>query len=313
MTAADTAPAVTILLGLYNGAEYLREQLDSFAGQSHRNWGLIVSDDGSTDAGPQIVSDFAAAHPGRTIRVIEGPRMGFARNFLHLLRQVGPEADYAALSDQDDAWLEEKLARGIAALAAVPDGVPALYGGRTWICDAALTPLRPSPLFTRPPGFRNALVQSIAGGNTMILNRAALEIVQAAAAEARRIVAHDWWLYQIVSGAGGQVIYDPQPLVLYRQHGENQIGANDTWRASLYRIGMVFKGRFRTWNRVNLVALRASEHRLTPENRALLDQVRQVRRLPLWRKLGRFRRLGLYRQSRRGNAALWLAVILGRF
>ena len=303
---------VTLLLALHNGAPFLKEQLDSFSAQTHQNWSLIVSDDGSHDKGPDIVRQFASSHPKREISLLDGPKMGFARNFLRLLQQVDPSVPFAGFSDQDDVWLPNKLEQGLVELSKVPENQPAMYTSRTMICDDGLTPLRPSPLFRRPPGFRNALVQNMAAGNTIILNRTALDLLQDAAKDTRRIVAHDWWVYQMVSGAGGVVIYDPTPRVLYRQHSSNQIGANDSVRAVWHRIRLLLTGRFSTWNRVNIIALTASAHRLTPENRALLRSFRAIRRQGLFSRLLNFRKLRLYRQSIRSNATLWLAVLIRR-
>lgn len=303
---------VAILLGLYNGAARLEEQLDSYVAQSHADWTLIVSDDGSTDRSQDLVAAFAARHPDHKVLRREGPKMGFALNFVSLLRAAGPEAPFAALSDQDDVWLPDKLARAVAALDTLPPGRPGLYCSRSLICNADLQQRRPSRPLTRPPGFCNALVQNIAAGNTMVLNRAALDLVQAAAAEIREIVAHDWWVYQLVTGAGGTVLHDQEPSLLYRQHGHNLIGANDTTLASLFRLKLVFEGRFRDWNSVNIAALQSSAHRLTAENRQRLARFARARRRPVLARLNDLRRAGVYRQTRRGNFALWLAALMGK-
>ena len=302
---------VAVLMGLFNGAANLQDQLISIARQTHGNWSLIVSDDGSTDCGPQLVRTFAEQTAQR-VTPIDGPRRGFAQNFLHLLTAAGPVVPYAALSDQDDVWLPDKLDRALAMLRMVPSGRPALYAGRTVICDAKLRPLRLSPLFELPPGFLNALVQCIGGGNTMVLNRAALDLVQQTARHAVGIVSHDWWIYQIVSGSGGHVIYDAKPMVLYRQHGSNIIGANDSPLAGAKRVALVFSGRFRGWNTANIAALDASSHWLTPESRQILAKFRETRRGTPFSRLQALQRSGVYRQSKRGNLALSLGTLLGK-
>lgn len=295
-----------------NGARFLATQLASIAAQSGCRIRLIVSDDGSTDRGPQLVQAFATRHPQIPVTLIKGPARGFAQNFLYLLRAAGPKTPYAALCDQDDYWLPDRLARALRLLADAPEDMPTLYGARTLVCDADLTPRRPSPLHGRAPSFRNALVQSIAGGNTMVLNRAALDLAQAASGEAGEVVSHDWWLYQIVSGAGGQVIYDHEPAILYRQHAHNMVGANNSIRGGLIRMGAVMAGRFARWNTVNIETLTASAHRFTPENRAALEGFAALRRAPLPRRLWLMARLRLYRQTLKGNLGLWLAAVLGR-
>ncbi|ACM04409.1 glycosyltransferase [Cereibacter sphaeroides] len=305
-------PRIALLLATYNGAANLEAQLESFAAQTLRPTWLVVSDDGSTDATRALLAAFAARHPWLALRLVEGPCRGSAQNFLHLLGQVPPEADMAALSDQDDVWLPGKLARGAAAMADLPADLPVLYGGSSWICDAELGNRRPYPLPARPPGFRHALVQNIAGGNTMMLNRGAIALLAAASREPERIVVHDWWIYQIVSGAGGRVIFDPVPLLLYRQHGGNLIGANDGFRAKYRRLRMLLSGGFRQWNAINIRALSASAHRFTPENRRLLAEFEALRRAGPWGRLRQLKRIGLYRQGLPGRLSLWLAAVLGR-
>ncbi|MHC0052256.1 glycosyltransferase family 2 protein [Actibacterium sp. D379-3] len=304
-------PEVTILLATHNGADLLGPQLDSFLAQTHRRWRLIASDDGSTDGTPDLLTSFAKQNPDRDITLCRGPCRGFARNFMHLFAKAGVEAAFAALSDQDDVWLPGKLDRAIAALQALPADRPALYCGRTWICDKALTPQGRSPLFRRPPCFENALVQNIGGGNTMVLNRAALALARAASAEAGAVVSHDWWLYQLVTGVGGHVVYDPEPMVLYRQHRRNLIGANRSCMARARRAVMLFQGRFRQWNDVNIRALAASAHRFTPENRALLATFARTRSQHLPDRIRLLRHAGLHRQTVGGDASLWCATTLG--
>ncbi len=313
---AGAAPArlggVTILMATCNGAANLQAQLDSFLVQTRRPGQVIVSDDGSRDGTVAILERFAAAHPGLRMRIMAGPGRGAAANFLHLLRSLPADCGPVAFADQDDVWLPDKLARGLRALGHVAPDRPALVGGRSYVCDAGLSRRRLSRLPTRAPSFRHALVQNFAGGNTMMLNAAAARLLREAAPEAGRIVMHDWWAYQIVSGAGGQVIFDRAPLVLYRQHGGNQIGANAGLPAALRRLGWLLKGRFRRWNAINLRALQASAHRLTPENRAVLGDFALMQRAGLIRRLSILRRLGLFRAGVSGRLSLWMAVLLGR-
>ena len=304
--------AVAVLMATCNGAEYLRAQLESLAAQSLPPRWLVVSDDRSTDGTRAILAEFAARNPAIALHLLDGPGRGAAANFLSLLRQVPAEAELVAIADQDDVWLPGKLARGADMLAAAGRGRPALLGTRTLVCDARLQGRRPSPRWNRPFGIRHALVQSVAGGNTMMLNRAAVSLAAAAAAEARQVVMHDWWLYQIVSGAGGQVLFDAEPQVLYRQHGANQIGANDGFRARVRRLLALVRGDFRHWNTVNLRALGASLHRLTPENRAVLADFARLQQAGAARRLTGLHRLGLYRQGKGGTASLWLAALIGR-
>ena len=296
-------------MGCHDGARFLPEQLASIAAQSHRSWRLFASDDGSTDATRAILEDFSAAHPGQ-VEIRRGPCAGFAANYLALAGDPGIRAGFYAFADQDDVWQPDRLARGVARLADVPAATPGLYGGRTVLIDAAGRETGRSPRFRTAPGFGNALVQSIAGGNTMLFNQAAKELLERA--RPATVVAHDWWIYLLVSGAGGRVIYDPEPTVRYRQHAANAIGDNQGWAARLRRMRMLAGGKLAEYSDVNLAALERAWPLLTPEAQAQVARLRRGRRQPFLGRLACAPRLGLYRQTRGGTFTLWLALVAGR-
>ena len=197
------------------------------------------------------------------------------------------------------------MTRGIARLAILDPAVPALIGGRTRLIDVTGQPCGLSPAFRAPPGFANALVQSIAGGNTMLFNHAAKRLFEATADVA--VVAHDWWAYQLVSGAGGTVIYDPEPAVAYRQHPGNLIGGNQGIRAKAMRLRQLLAGRLAEYNDVSLAALEQAWPLLTPEARDKIALLGRVRKSGLLARLMLLRRLALYRQTRAGTVSLWFA------
>ena len=300
---------VTILLATYNGAALLKPQLTSFIGQTHDDWSLLVSDDGSTDGTRTIIQEFAKAHPSRRITLIRGPERGSAQNFLSLLRAAG-RAPFVAFADQDDLWLKHKLSRAVSLIGR--EDRPTIYGSRTIIADQNLAPQRLSLLFKRPPSFRNALVQNIAGGNTLVLNRAALERLQPASRTAKRIVAHDWWSYQMVTGMGGSMIYDATPGLLYRQHSKNQIGANDTVQAMAARMQRLVDGRFSSWLDAHFEALNGARPWLTPDAIETLEACASLRSPSLIGRIRALRQSGICRQTCKGSAALVLAAACGR-
>ncbi len=314
-----TRAHVAILMASRDGASFIDAQIASIAAQTHRDWRLWVSDDGSRDGTLARLAGWARElGPGR-MRVLRGPGGGATANFLSLLARAGTGADFAALADQDDVWFPDKIARAIARLGAV-DGpgaadAPALYGARTLVTDARLAPRGLSPGFARPPGFRNALVQSLAGGNTMVLNRAGHDLVRHAAAAAAAAGAepagHDWWLYQLIAGAGGRVVFDRDPVLHYRQHGGNAVGSNRGIAARALRIRAALGGRYARWNAQNIAALECAA-RLTDAARADLDAFRALRGLSGIAAIRALRRAGFYRQTAAGTLSLWLAAALGK-
>jgi len=299
---------VAILMGTYQGALFLPEQLDSIRRQTYSNWSLWVSDDGSTDETLDIVRSFGESVPS-PVHILNGPRRGFIRNFLTLVCNPSVNAAYVAFSDQDDVWHSDKLERALAWLRQQSNDIPALYCSRTRTVDERGLSIGKSPLFTRPPSFLNALVQSIGGGNTMVMNRAARALLVAGAADAD-IPSHDWWAYLLVSGAGGRVRYDPNPTIDYRQHDSNLVGSNTGWRAKVRRARMLTESRFRKWNSQHSEALRRVEHLLTNENRSRLEEFRQIRVRALPIRLWMLYRSGLHRQTFLGNVSLWVAAVL---
>lgn len=307
---------VVILLALYNGAIHLSEQLDSFLAQSQPDWALLVGDDGSTDSGPQIVEQYASQAKAGQITVTEGPRRGAAANFLSLLALVPADQPYTCFSDQDDVWLPHKLSRAISRIEAAAIEGPVCYFSRTLICREDLSNLRPSRPQFRPLGFRNALVQNVVAGNTIMLNTAALTVLQAAYADidgTENVLLHDWWVYQILSGVGATFISDEEPGLLYRQHSGNQIGANDGLRAQIMRLGMLMQGTYAAWNEQNLATIRPALHRFTLENQQVFhafERARQANRW--WKRVSGLRASQVYRQGWLLHLALYFAALTKR-
>lgn len=305
------AGSVAVLLCSYNGERYLKEQLDSIFSQSHGNFRVYVSDDGSKDSTQELLDKYGDEFRSRHVDRFAGPGQGFARNFLSISCRDDIKADYYAWCDQDDIWHPEKLARAVTRLSSVPEGVPALYCARTELVDQDGQHLGFSPVYSRSACFRNALVQNIAGGNTMVLNDALMKLLREAGKNAT-IVSHDWWAYMIVTGCGGVVLYDSEPSVLYRQHGQNCVGSNSGVLPNLKRVRQLLKGRFKSWMDLNIEALELVSHNFTPENQSILRQFSEARRASVFFRLLKLKQSGVYRQTFIGNAGLFLAALLGR-
>lgn len=307
----NTIPLITILMSTYNGQEFLTEQLQSIEDQTHKNWRLILSDDGSSDATLAIAKQFQQKWGNDRLSIRKGPQNGFCQNFLSMVCDPSIQADFYAFSDQDDVWMADKLSKAMAYFALTPDSeLPRVYCGRTQIVDDKLNFLGFSPLFSFPRSFRNAIVQSIAGGNTMVFNQVAKDLLEKAGLQ--QVVSHDWWLYQITKGAGGVVYYDPEPSVLYRQHAKCMVGANLSIKGKADRITHVLNGGFKCWNTMNFEALCRVQHLLTKDNQDILNIFDKLRHGKLKDRVRLLEVCGLYRQTWRGTLALWLATIFNK-
>ena len=307
---ADVAPPkVAVLLCTMQGQRFLAEQLNSIATQTHPTWEIWASDDGSDDHTHSILEYYQEHWGDDRLSIHAGPAEGSTANFLWLTCRADIDTEYFAYADQDDIWESDKLERAMKWLQTVPRHIPALYGSRTQLVDERNQYIGYSPLFSRSPSFENALVQNVAGGNTMVFNRAARDLLRRAGDQVQ-VVAHDWWAYMVITGCGGRVHYDPYPTVRYRQHGDNQVGANISWGARLVRLRLLLKGRFRKWTDENIRALQTIRPLLTDENRAILDEDSQSRDGRLSTRLSGLWESGVYRQTRLGNLGLNAASLL---
>lgn len=306
------APAqVAILLSTYNGAAFLAEQLESLIAQTHTHWTIYASDDGSTDATMDILESYRARLGDERMVIYQGPQRGFAANFLSLLHREDIRAAYFAFCDQDDHWAPQRLEAGLAWICERPSDRPALFCSRTQLIDSLGSPIGLSPLFKHPPCFENALVQCIAGGNTMLFNVATRDLLRQPPLS-ERIVSHDWWTYLLVTGCGGSVAYGAQPTVNYRQHRQNLMGSNSGLQERAVRVRKMLNGTFRGWVDANLHALTLFRDQLTPDNLTSLRLFEQARNSRLLGRLKLIRQSGVHRQSLVGNLGLTAAAILQR-
>jgi len=240
-----TSQNVCVLLATYNGARRLDEQIDSIIKQQGVRVSIVASDDSSSDASVEILSNLAKNHP---VFVLPSSlnRFGNAnRNFLRLIRdtELG-DADYFAFSDQDDIWLPGKLQRGIMCLRSqgaqgYSSNVTAIWpDGRKKIINKA-HPLQPLDHLFSAPG----------PGCTFVLTRSMFIRLQAFVSgsfdQLQSIWVHDWLIYAFVRENGGKWYIDSQSNMLYRQHGSNEIGVNYGWRAALMRLKLVRTGVYR--------------------------------------------------------------------
>lgn len=219
---------IAILLATYNGAAYLRELLDSLENQTQVNFRVYIHDDGSRDGTLDIIDEYCDRFPERYERV-EGPRgLGSKHSFLYLLEQV--EADYYFFCDQDDVWLPDKVQTLLDAitehslgqqrpLAAFCDmQVVDSKGGL--IAESFLDYMGRSGQQTR---YTQILIDNPAAGCSMAFNRKLRDCCLPLPVMAN-IEMHDAWV-MMMAAVYGTIVFVPTPLVAYRQHEDNVLGA----------------------------------------------------------------------------------------
>lgn len=223
---------IVILLGTYNGARFVEEQIKSIQRQTVNNWNLLVRDDASDDGTVELIAGLAKDDE-RIQWVKNGQgRLGIVGNFGELMRIAHSEgADYIFLSDQDDVWTSTKIAEQFTYLRKMEEcygeNTPILVYSDLEIVDEQLRRIHPSFMSyqgltheSRDP-LRVLLTQNFVTGCATAINRPLLNL---AVPLPPNVIMHDWWL-ALCGAACGQLAYLPQALLRYRQHGANQLGA----------------------------------------------------------------------------------------
>lgn len=221
---------IAILLATYNGAEYLSEMLASLEAQTYQDFVCYIHDDGSADGTMDLLSSWASKHLDK-YRILEGPALGSPQsNFLWMLSQV--EANYYMFADQDDVWLPEKIEKSISKLQEVETQVngPACVFTDMYVVDEELHVLDRSFIqyIGRDPGriaLSQLLLENPAAGCTQLFNRE-LRDLALQLQDMEQIEMHDIWVLALAAAFGQDHIgVVDEPLIFYRQHGDNEMGA----------------------------------------------------------------------------------------
>lgn len=236
-------PSVAVCLAAFNGVAYLQEQMDSILAQVGVIFTVFVSVDRSSDGTEEWFEKLQRQDKRVKLLPTGGVFGGAACNFFHLLREVDLSVfDYVAFADQDDVWLVDKLKRAhICMEEAGVDGyssdiyafwesrrcryIKKSYNQRKW----------------------DYLFESAGPGCTFVLSRElALDVQNFLQQQNKDMVKdvglHDWFVYAYARAHGYGWLIDRRAGMMYRQHGQNQVGVNAGWRAFLWRAQRVLSG-----------------------------------------------------------------------
>lgn len=257
---------VQVLLSSYNGEKYIKEQIDSILAQQGVKVRLLVRDDGSKDGTKEILEEYRKKCSN--VQIIFGENKGVIDSFFELIEQAG-EAEYFSFADQDDVWLPEKLFRAVTLLSKENNQLPLVYCSGKQLVDAGLKPI-PAAITYREvrTEFGNALVENMCTGCTCVINNSLLKLLQGKQPEFT--IMHDFWIY-FIGTCFGKVIYDEQSYILYRQHGNNELGAaSSLWDNYKRRIKNFKKHRGQLTKQAEEL-LRLYGKQMSKENRELAE------------------------------------------
>lgn len=212
---------IVVLMSTYNGEKYIKTQIDSILKQTNVAIELLVRDDGSTDSTVSILNEYALQ--GK-LKYYTGQNLKTAYSFLDLIKHA-PQADFYALSDQDDYWFPNKLSVAINRMIVLENQKKAiLYYGRPIETDKNLKPLHPIPVMNLTKSFKQSIITNCALGCTMVFNHEFRLLIEHYQPEF--LIMHDYWLCQLAWGIDAKVICDQTQVMYYRRHENNVCSKN---------------------------------------------------------------------------------------
>ena len=235
---------IEILLATFNGERFLPEQIESITSQSFKDYYILASDDNSSDCTFEILRSYESVL-GEKIKVVQSNTHSAKENFYNLLDMA--DAEYIALCDQDDFWESDRLKKSLEAIQRLEKRygkeTPILVHSDLEIVDenlnsqnkkmSELTGINEAIKYAKKESkylytisteksFSRYLVENNITGNTVIINKALLDIYKRPEVS----FMHDWWL-GMIAFTFGKVGYLNECLVKYRQHESNELGAKN--------------------------------------------------------------------------------------
>ena len=232
--------SIDILMAVYNGEKYIGEQIESILAQTRKDWRLMICDDCSQDGTAKIIKKYSSAHRDKIFLYENEKNSGSSKaNFFKLLKMS--HADHIFTCDQDDIWKSDKIEKTLEAFG--DEDIPTLVHTDLTVVDAnkkviSGSMIRSQHIDIKRDKLNELIVQNIVTGCTMAVNKKLASILK----EPDVIPVHDWWIAATAS-IYGQIKYIDEPTVYYRQHGDNQCGAQDMYSTEY------LAGRFRDKNR----------------------------------------------------------------
>lgn len=237
-------PRFLILLASHNGSDHIGQQLDSILSQRGVEVEIHVGDDASSDNTVGIAESSSAARNIHVHRRTVGTGSA-AQNFVRLIRESEAGGfDYVAFADQDDIWMEDKLARAAMELSRSGAGGYSSSVIAQW-------PDGSESIYSQSPDLREAdfLFEGAGQGCTFVLTRdffrKVQHVIRTKPVLTTALIYHDWAIYAIARSLGVLWLFDARPSMWYRQHGANDTGARFTLAGISRRLQLMRNGLYK--------------------------------------------------------------------
>lgn len=221
---------IDILMAVYNGEKYIKDQIDSIINQTISNWRLVILDDCSTDSTLDILNEYRQKYPEKIVVHTNEKNSGGAKeNFFKLVKFS--KYNYIMFCDHDDVWKKDKIEKTYRCMLELEQKVaspqePLLVHTDLNVVDENLKLIDQSMVKTQKLNVYDnrlckLLTQGSVTGCTMMVNANLLNMMGEFSEE---IIMHDWWA-SLIASAFGKMAFLNDPTILYRQHQSNQVGA----------------------------------------------------------------------------------------
>ena len=202
---------LSVVLCTYNGAKYIKEQLDSIINQTYPVYELLIFDDVSTDNTVELITEYATHYSFIRVWVNEN-NLGYTKNFEQALQAA--TGDAVSICDQDDVWIKDKLER---MMHAWDTKHPLIYcNSYIFSGDVPLQPKEPVFRMFEGTDARKIFLANTISGHAIVCRKDFINLVVPFSKDAM----YDWWMGVVAAYNGGVQHYD-KVLVYQRSHAEN--------------------------------------------------------------------------------------------
>lgn len=239
---------ITIIMAVYNGQEYIREQLESLKDQTYTEWRLVIRDDRSSDKTAEMVKKFSDEVEQEVIFKVNEKPSGSAKNNFALLINDAKESDYVMFCDQDDIWKKDKIEITFNKMKQAEErygrDFPLLVHGDVEVIDENGN-INADSMFemshiNADSKLPQILIQNHVTGCTMMCNKKLIAGISEYASS-EYIIMHDY-LSALYASVFGKIEVIKKPLLSYRQHSGNSVGAKNN-NNPVYLLKRLANGR----------------------------------------------------------------------
>ncbi len=307
---------IDILLSTFNGAKYLREQLDSVLKQTYPHWRIIIRDDGSKDNTINIINDYLKLHPEKIELITdEFGNIGACQSYAKLIGFS--DADYIMFADQDDVWLQDKISISMGKMTEYENKnsklIPVLIHTDLKVVDNRLSCINES--FMNYQGLNGnrvhlnqLILQNCVTGCTVLINKSLKDIISPINNNTRM---HDWWI-AIIASIFGEIIYIDQVTICYRQHSLNTIGAKKKHNIIMtllkpFKLNKVKKDLYLAIYQAKSI-LENKKNGLSDYQKKILNGLSQFEEFSFLKKRVFLIKYSLFKYGFRGNIGLFILI-----